>query len=471
VKVAEFYSRVGQQAQQFLLARNNERAQPIPFEPSTVLLIAAIWFGVITGLAEVALLAVKRLLLHKLIFVSTDTIWMAPLADVLLFAVPALILFLLARKWQSFVSLRVIVLVFSFMSYLSVLLMITSLDRIAVLVLAAGLATQTARLVAAHPNVLCALVLHTMAWARVPSIRRGGNETRAASQARDTSHRLTRREFLLSAGTTIAGLAVGVQGWQLFVENRALADLPPVPSSRPNVLLVVLDTVRAQNLGLYGYQRPTTPQIERLAQTGVRFERAISTAPWTLTSHASLFTGHYPHELSANWDTPLDATYPTLAEVLAAYGYLTGGFVGNNINVSTETGLNRGFAHYEDYQVSLAQTVMSSSLGRTVAEERSLRQFIDNYEILGRKTAEEVSREFLRWLAALDRRRPFFAFLNYFDAHSPYLPPQPFAAKFEHQGFQRMPLFYPTRKWSTPEIEAERAAYDGAIAYIDYNVG
>lgn len=103
----------------------------------------------------------------------------------------------------------------------------------------------------------------------------------------------------------------------------------PPPADAPNVLLIVLDTVRAQELSLYGYPRRTTPRLERLAATGVRFDRAIATSSWTLPSPAGMFTGRFPHALSADWQTPLDSTHPTLAGALKARGYATYGFAAN----------------------------------------------------------------------------------------------------------------------------------------------
>ena len=82
-------------------------------------------------------------------------------------------------------------------------------------------------------------------------------------------------------------------------------------------------------MSLYGRSRPTTPRLAELAAGGVRFDEARSTAPWTLPSHASMFTGHWPHQLSVDWDSGLDEKYPTLAEFLAGKGYTTAGFVAN----------------------------------------------------------------------------------------------------------------------------------------------
>ena len=119
-----------------------------------------------------------------------------------------------------------------------------------------------------------------------------------------------------------SGAADRLKEWR-----EAARPLPP-PGS-PNVLLIVLDTVAADHLSLYGYNRPTSPTIDELAGAGIRFDRVQATSSWTLPSHASMFTGRWPHELSAGWLTPLDGTYPTLAEFLGSRGYATAGFVAN----------------------------------------------------------------------------------------------------------------------------------------------
>src|SRR5262249_30080043 len=137
---------------------------------------------------------------------------------------------------------------------------------------------------------------------------------------------LVRRTVAWVGGVVIA-LALIAYGPQLLAERQALAPLPLAPSGAPNILFITLDTVRVPNLSLYGYARSTTPRLEQLATAGVVFERALSTAPWTLPSHASMFTGRWPHELSVDYGTPPDTVYPTLAEFLKTRGYVTAGFV------------------------------------------------------------------------------------------------------------------------------------------------
>ena len=254
-----------------------------------------------------------------------------------------------------------------------------------------------------------------------------------------------------------------VSGRPLLHEVQALDRLPPAPPNAPNVLLIVLDTVRAKNLSLYGYERETTPQLDEFANTGVVFNHAISTSPWTLPSHSSMFTGRFPHEVSSDWLVPLDGSYPTLAEVLGEHGYRTGGFVANLLYCTAETGLSRGFSRYEEYPVSFRMVLLSSFLTRMIADQ--IRNLTGDPQDLVRKSAEQVNREFLAWLSD-GEGRPFFAFLNYFDAHAPYLPPQPYATLFG-SGEGRTHNIVGRRFWGPEKIQGEVDAYDGMLTYLD----
>lgn len=277
-----------------------------------------------------------------------------------------------------------------------------------------------------------------------------------------------RREFIKIAGGSLLAAAVTSWGWDKYLEVGAEAELPQSSPGAPNVLMIVLDTVRAQNLSLYGYHRPTMPNLGQIAKQGVFFEQAVAPAPWTLPSHASMFTGRFPHELTADWTTPLDATYPTLAEILYQHGYLTTGFIANTLYCSYESGLNRGFVHYEDYPVSLSQLIRSSALGREITNNLDLRRLVKYYNLLGRKSAERLNYDFLSWLSRQEQR-PFFAFLNYFDAHNPYIPPPPYDGMFGNLP-RRDPGVIPAEWWSETEIQAEIDAYDGLLAYLDHQL-
>ena len=119
-------------------------------------------------------------------------------------------------------------------------------------------------------------------------------------------------------------------------------------------MLIVWDTVRASYLSLYGYQRDTTPNLAAWARKGVRYDRATAPAPWTFPSHSSFFTGQWPFRLNSQWKYTLDTSHSTLAEYLSSRGYQTTGFVANTDSCNYETGLDRGFAHYEDFRADTA---------------------------------------------------------------------------------------------------------------------
>src|SRR5207237_241264 len=165
--------------------------------------------------------------------------------------------------------------------------------------------------------------------------------------------------------------------------------------------------------------------LEEIASTGVCFDRAVATAPWTLPSHASMFTGHFPHEQSADWQRALDSKYPTLAEVLSARGYRTAGFVANVVYCERSAGVARGFAHYEDFLFSWERVARSSHLACYFADKFGLWPCLPE----AHKDAGRVNHEFLKWLDAAGAG-PFFVFLNYMDAHDPYVAPVPFKGRF-----------------------------------------
>lgn len=395
------------------------------------LLLAALWFGLLTGMGEVTLLMIRRYVLHRFIFIGKDAIWMAPVADATYLCAAGLIVWLVSRLLPRKDFRRLGIGVFVGLSAFTLLLMYGPLHRLAAAVIAIGIGVQAARML---------------------GTRLGSFE------------RLVRRTVpVLVALVVCTGL--GLHAYQWWRERRAAAVRPAAQSGAPNILLIVLDTVRSFDLDLYGYARATTPHLDQWAKKGVRFVRALATAPWTLPSHASMFTGHYPHDLSADWETPLDAEYPTLAEVLEAHGYRTGGFVGNIAYCSYETGLARGFSHYDDYVINPTNILLSSSLAKLSRRTKNLR-----YSSI-RKTAATVSREFLGWLDRTDDRHPFFAFLNYVDAHGPYDPPAPFDSLFGNSPsraqLRRVVRTTPASKWDPAEIQAARDAYDGAIAYLD----
>jgi arylsulfatase A-like enzyme len=452
------------------------RAHPAP----AMILLSGVWFAVLTGVVDIGLLAVRESLdirhaLDHLNILSLQLLWMAALANLVIFALPAICLFLLAYRWPG-LSFRTAIGIFSFLSFVTLLSQYRGLHPLAVLVLGAGVALQISRFIQAHLDSYLRVVQSTFGWTRLLAEWRKRPSPNAT--AARTEWTVSRREFLTSTGAVALTVTVGIKGWEARPDQLPVAKRPALPSGAPNVLMVVLDTVRSRSLGVQGYSRATSPNLEQLVGSGVFFDLAIASAPWTLPSHASMFTGRLPNELSVDYVKPLDATYPTLAEALNGQGYDTAGFVANLIYCNRRFGLDRGFAHYDDFSFSPGQIAMSSSLGERIVDADAVRGLAGFNDLLDRKDAATVNAEFLAWQAQRGGDRPFFAFLNYFDAHEPYMPRPPFQLDPDlnrHRG----PFWYgpldivhaDTWKMSTEEVAVELDAYEACISYIDYQLG
>ncbi len=181
----------------------------------------------------------------------------------------------------------------------------------------------------------------------------------------------------------------------------------PPPGAR-NVLLIVWDTVRAYNLTTNSYPRPTTPNLERWARQGVHYKIAVAPAPWTYPSHSSFLTGQWPYKLNSQWNHTLDSPEPTLAEYLTSKGYQTAGFSGNTNYCTYETGLARGFFHFEDYPLSLPSFIGRTALGRGIVE--FILSYTDFYSLkwfrLASRDARGINKAFLDWLPRRRRIAP-----------------------------------------------------------------
>ncbi|MBL8962392.1 MAG: sulfatase [Gemmatimonadetes bacterium] len=369
------------------------------------ILLAALAFGLTTGFLHAVVLMVERVAFGHFTWFSREFPWMAPLAYALVFLLGGIPLLLAALFRPAVATPRVVAWWFGVAMTFGLLLPFSQLGRLASLALAAGVATQLAR---------------------------------SASRRATTWDRDIRRvaSVGLAAVVVIGTLQPVVRSWRERRDTAALGDAPG--AGAPNVLLVILDTVRAASLSLYGFPWPTTPTLERLAQTGTTFDWAIAPAPWTLPTHASIFSGVYPGELTADWTVPMDDRTPVLAEAFRDRGYHTAAVVANLDYTAWDSGLDRGFAHFVDYPVAWRQLLFSSSYAQTATGRRLLgarsmaevRQAlsdidlsIDPKHVGAPRRADAVTQDFLDWHAE-HRDRPFFAFLNYFDAHQGYFAPE-----------------------------------------------
>jgi len=219
----------------------------------------------------------------------------------------------------------------------------------------------------------------------------------------------------VAAGLLLAGLAAPYV--YLRVTTPALpprAELPPAQPGAPNVVLVVLDTVRAGNLASYGYRRPTSPELDRLAAEGALFLDATSPSTWSLPSHASLFTGRYPSSHGAHGEHQyLDARYPTLAQVLERRGYETFCITANPW-ISDGLGLTRGFAWQDTSLREQGGAARGFSFVHRLLDRLGLQE--------SDKGGDAVAASFEAWTRGRpeDGGRPAFVFLNFIEAHFPY---------------------------------------------------
>ena len=190
-----------------------------------------------------------------------------------------------------------------------------------------------------------------------------------------------------------------------------------VRSKRPNVVMIALDTVRADHLSSYGYSRPTTPNLDRLAKKGVLFETAVAPSSWTLPSFASVFTGLLPHQHSADENVALPKGMSVLASILGSRGYQTAGFNANYVMGTKRTGLAQGFDLYDDDDRSLR-----TDLGNIDSFKAFWWFFYYPFihpDYIGRRDARELNRSIFSWFRQRSQQ-PFFLFVNYYDVHEPY---------------------------------------------------
>jgi arylsulfatase A-like enzyme/Flp pilus assembly protein TadD len=219
-----------------------------------------------------------------------------------------------------------------------------------------------------------------------------------------------------------------VSGPLLVTFLALLAQTPRVAANAPNVILITIDTLRADRLGCYGYRKIETPNIDSITRDGIRFADAVAQCPITLPSHCSILTGTNPiyHGVRDNSGYRLPSDRLTLAEVLKQRGYRTGAFVGAYV-LDSKTGLNQGFDTYVDG----FQTSNRGETDLSIAQHR----------------AGKVMTSALAWLKKAKAGEKSFAWIHLFDPHAPYDPPPPFSKKYS----------------SDP--------YNGEIAYVDSVIG
>lgn len=395
----------------------------------------AVLFGLFAGAFRALHYVSLRLTSDDFLWTSDVVVWLSPPGHALVFLVPGAALAFIVLVVGRPIPRRPLTWIFAALAIFALLLRFTMIHPVASLALAIGAGHQISRLI------------------------------------RDSTGRAMKVLHWGAAGIVMATVctALAMSLASRLTDRRIVGALPSAPPGSPNVLLIVLDAVRAANMSVYGYAAPTTPNLERFAADGVVFERAVASTSWTLPSIATLLTGEYPTVLSADWLEPLDDRSPIVTEVLRARGFHTGVFSANPHYLTPETGLGRGVIHFDGLQPSLLEALFTVSLvqskvvkdvhaaltrGSVAAAMRALLGFEwlrpSETRAHERKAASDLTDDFLHW-ESTNRGRPWFALLNYFDAHAPYKPRPPFDTAFGDAGLV--------------------AQYDGAIATIDDELG
>jgi len=214
----------------------------------------------------------------------------------------------------------------------------------------------------------------------------------------------------------------------LCLSNCKAGGVKPKSARGLNLLVFTLDTMRADSLGAYGYQRAVTPNLDQLAQKGIMFANCYAPVPITFPAHCSIFTGNYPlaHQVRSNGLFFLNRDKETLAEKMKEQGYFTFAAVASFVLLA-KFGLNQGFDIYDD--------------------SLNVDQMINNFE--SEITADQVYFKFSKWFKGRSKEKRFFAWVHFYDPHAPYEPPREY------------------RKYGN----SDAALYDGEVAYMDSYIG
>lgn len=429
-----------------LLARHSLRrsagdpaAAATPARTTGRMLLTAAWIGLLTGVGEAWYYVLRVFFQGRetpgVIGISQHAVWMSPFANLLVFLLAGALLLLAARLLPR-VPPRTWIGILLGLAAVALLMVTGRIHILAAVVLGLGVALQASRQLSPGAGEVWGMVRGSM-----PALV----------------------GLIVVAGVTVPVLEV-------LRERRQLVAAGPAPAGVPNVLFIVLDTERAASTSLHGGRRPTTPVLEQLAREGLWFQRAITPAPWTLPTHGAMFTGRDARALEVDWNTPLDDRFPVLAEVLTDRGYATAGFVANTKYLSDLYGLDRGFGRWEDQPLMPGTVIIHSWLARHVVEPFR-EQVLGDHQTLRRVDADRINSRFLHWL---DHReaRPFFAFLNYFDAHNPYRPPPPWPSRFTDQpGPYWVGADREAADYTPEEMDQLLTAYESSIAYLDDRLG
>ena len=435
-----------------------------PDRPGLVSLLGlSAWCGLVAGLLEVAAIVTRKQLFHSnhLYGMSRHFVWIVPTANLCVFLALGVLACALVLPWTW-----------------------------------RGRGLFVRRVVRADLAADVVGRVSTGVWRSLAC--RGSRSGRAARPRVRAARRAFRRIVQISFPVALGAVAI-MAAWPLVGDQikQSRENARPLPlSGSPNVLLIVMDTVAAGHLSLHGYERATSKSLAELAGQGIQFDSVQAASSWTLPSHAAMLTGRWMHELSVGWLTPLDGKPLTLAEYLGSNGYATAGFVANTSYCARDSGLDRGFTEYRDFifpgLTALKQSVLVNcalagiqtavdflqdqlGIARVPAYIHRLADLFAG----SRKSAATANHELLEWLSERARpERPFFAFVNYLDAHYPYQLPAGHYHRFGGTPADSRQRAMIDHWWdldkttlSPQELAFAASAYDDCVADPDEQIG
>jgi arylsulfatase A-like enzyme len=282
----------------------------------------------------------------------------------------------------------------------------------------------------------------------------------------------------------IAACALALWGGALLggpLRHQRVSAPAGAPADAPNVLFILVDALRVDRLSTFGYSRPTSPNLDRLAASGTVFTRAYSQGNRTIIAMPSLFTSLYPAFTGASGFqdqlTPLPESRTTIAELCRDAGYATVGMM-SNIYVKRPFGLTQGFGRVEEFNPGrFRMSIYRVLIGAGLIDK-------PQYAAGSSASAKEVTDAALRWLERTPGDAPFFCYVHYMDVHHPYLPPPEYERMFRSredlEGIDPVALFRRTaelvraqRRYGLGEADLARLSdlYDGCIRYVDTEMG
>jgi arylsulfatase A-like enzyme len=340
----------------------------------------------------------------------------------------------------------------------------------------------------------CALVIVAAILAAFFLARRYNRNSQRLSQSVSTN--LGSCMLWLSAIVVLLGCHVFLKQQPILSGPRPSSAIEARAAGHPNVILISMDTVRADHLSVYGYARDTSPVLQEFARHATVFTNAISAGDMTLTSHASMFTGMYGSQHGAHWQLgknrdgvamgdevglPLPENRLTLATILSRKGYRTAGIVANTTYLQHAFHLDHGFQYYDQPYPKLFFDRRDPFYLRT-----DLARFLGHFsphaisDLAYLRAAEVNDKAFELLTKTKGEGRPLFLFLNYMDAHHPYFPPPPYDVKYRGRDKTFSAIRYRAlefqvlsrvRNYTDADRKRDFSQYDGGIAYLDAQLG